>query len=605
MSIGYDCMQYARIVCSYSVGFGVARFSWMGMSEPLNVERVTDTIPRFFYNQFLFGNQQKKSTVHQDFAQLKITFVKHKFNSCTRHVLGRKKMKILKPLIYASIITLSVGCNNNSTNNVDEKSNIIDVDNNIYELGIECKQNGDTIVGISHNDLYAIILRGPKNTSSCFGCDYDYETPQEIILYDLLTKEKQILFKSHKKIKHKEGSKDAVEWELNNFEFPKFVEDKDGAALLLWEIDHGNDGYLFPLNEHNFEKKYFYRYDYSEYELSQMINDNDTTRYVWYDWNYLRHDDINNCPIGYYRLYKINTKGDIIWEDDSLRIFRAGGESPIGGIVFAKAHARILNDMDNFKSELAKLLRGYAEYGDASMGVKYILETTYSDIEKHASDDRLLVRTTNKTCNIALEISQDIRTILNGGTNGYIPELIFVEDTFPMYPSSDKYIGKTIALKGSAKTMKISELFSGFSLKNFHSFNILNVEERYTAENHIYFIDACKTTEKEELKETKYPTFPDGTKAFHNFIAKNIVVPQGYGGGLFYVAFIIDENGKVVSPHFTLAEGPEELETAILDVFAKIPNFEPGEDTTGKKVPFHQLLPIYFNEDRNRIEFRF
>ena len=107
------------------------------------------------------------------------------------------------------------------------------------------------------------------------------------------------------------------------------------------------------------------------------------------------------------------------------------------------------------------------------------------------------------------------------------------------------------------------------------------------------------------MKETKYPTFPGGTKAFHNFIAKNIVVPQGYGGGLFYVAFIIDENGKVVSPHFTLAEGPEELETAILDVFAKIPNFEPGEDTTGKKVPFHQLLPIYFNEDRNRIEFRF
>lgn len=499
------------------------------------------------------------------------------------------------------------------------------------------------------NDTYTDMSMQNQTSIECcnnHGCDYDYETPQEIYLYDLLTKEKQLLFRSHQKVKHKEGKKDVVEWSLYNFIFPKFVEDEDGAALLLWEIDHGNDGYLFPLNEHNIEKKYFYPYDYFEYELNGMINSNDTHKYAWYDWECLQYDnEQKSCSIGYYRFYKINTKGDIIWEDDSVNIFRYSGESPIGGEVIAKAPANILHDMDDFKRKLSSFLRDYPEYGNASMGVKYLLEVTYTTYEYFCSHSELKKET--EVCNIAFEISQDTRTILNEGTNGYIPELILIDDSLKIFSSPycqelSLYKGKTLAFKGRSKTKKIEDLgfvykdailfnSAHFNTKNISSFKVLSVEEEYQHRNEVTYSNCevineeytkvqesnngnhMKEYEEEILEEKKenshnnfktdfkklkkMPEFQGGSKGLSAFIAENIQYPveaQDLGlSGTVIVKFVVNTQGGIEDIEIEKSVHPL-LDKAAIDVIEKLPKFVPGEDENGEKIPAPCHLPIVF-----------
>lgn len=108
--------------------------------------------------------------------------------------------------------------------------------------------------------------------------------------------------------------------------------------------------------------------------------------------------------------------------------------------------------------------------------------------------------------------------------------------------------------------------------------------------------------EEEEVKETvhvrveKMPGFPGGMGSLIKFIGEHLEYPQEAADlgleGTVVVKFVVNKNGKAVNPEIIKGVNPM-LDKAALDVVAKLPAFEPGEQA-GEKVPVYFNLPVQF-----------
>ena len=108
--------------------------------------------------------------------------------------------------------------------------------------------------------------------------------------------------------------------------------------------------------------------------------------------------------------------------------------------------------------------------------------------------------------------------------------------------------------------------------------------------------------EEEEVKETvhvrveKMPGFPGGMGSLIKFIGEHLEYPQEAADlgleGTVVVKFVVNKNGKAVNPEIVKGVNPM-LDKAALDVVAKLPTFEPGEQA-GEKVPVYFNLPVQF-----------
>ena len=80
------------------------------------------------------------------------------------------------------------------------------------------------------------------------------------------------------------------------------------------------------------------------------------------------------------------------------------------------------------------------------------------------------------------------------------------------------------------------------------------------------------------------------------FIGEKLVYPQEAADmgieGLVVVKFVVNKSGKAVKPEILKSVNPM-LDQAALDVVAKLPAFEPGEQA-GEKVPVYYNLPVQF-----------
>ena len=108
--------------------------------------------------------------------------------------------------------------------------------------------------------------------------------------------------------------------------------------------------------------------------------------------------------------------------------------------------------------------------------------------------------------------------------------------------------------------------------------------------------------EEEEVKETvhvrveKMPGFPGGMGSLIKFIGEHLEYPLEAADlgleGTVVVKFVVNKNGKAVNPEIVKGVNPM-LDKAALDVVAKLPTFEPGEQA-GEKVPVYFNLPVQF-----------
>mgnify|MGYP003505831570 CR=1 FL=1 len=98
------------------------------------------------------------------------------------------------------------------------------------------------------------------------------------------------------------------------------------------------------------------------------------------------------------------------------------------------------------------------------------------------------------------------------------------------------------------------------------------------------------------IRVEKMPAFPGGMQALMKFIAEKLVYPQEAAdmgiGGLVVVKFVVNKSGKAVKPEIIKSVNPM-LDQAAIDVIAKLPAFEPGEQA-GEKVPVFYNLPVEF-----------
>jgi protein TonB len=98
------------------------------------------------------------------------------------------------------------------------------------------------------------------------------------------------------------------------------------------------------------------------------------------------------------------------------------------------------------------------------------------------------------------------------------------------------------------------------------------------------------------IRVEKMPVFPGGMQALMRFIGEKLVYPQEAADmgieGLVVVKFVVNKSGKAVKPEILKSVNPL-LDQAALDVVAKLPMFEPGEQA-GEKVPVYYNLPVQF-----------
>lgn len=98
------------------------------------------------------------------------------------------------------------------------------------------------------------------------------------------------------------------------------------------------------------------------------------------------------------------------------------------------------------------------------------------------------------------------------------------------------------------------------------------------------------------VRVEKMPAFPGGMQALMKFIGEKLVYPQEAADmgieGLVVVKFVVNKSGKAVKPEILKSVDPL-LDKAALDVVAKLPMFEPGEQA-GEKVPVYYNLPVQF-----------
>ncbi len=102
--------------------------------------------------------------------------------------------------------------------------------------------------------------------------------------------------------------------------------------------------------------------------------------------------------------------------------------------------------------------------------------------------------------------------------------------------------------------------------------------------------------EKVHIRVEKMPGFLGGMGALIKFIGENLDYPQDAADlgveGTVVVKFVVNKHGKAVNPEILKSVHPL-LDKAALDVVAKLPTFEPGEQA-GEKVPVYFNLPVQF-----------
>ena len=102
--------------------------------------------------------------------------------------------------------------------------------------------------------------------------------------------------------------------------------------------------------------------------------------------------------------------------------------------------------------------------------------------------------------------------------------------------------------------------------------------------------------EKVHIRVEKMPGFPGGMGALIKFIGENLDYPQDAADlgveGTVVVKFVVNKHGKAVNPEILKSVHPL-LDKAALDVVAKLPTFEPGEQA-GEKVPVYFNIPVQF-----------
>lgn len=107
---------------------------------------------------------------------------------------------------------------------------------------------------------------------------------------------------------------------------------------------------------------------------------------------------------------------------------------------------------------------------------------------------------------------------------------------------------------------------------------------------------AQSNSEEVAVTVDKMPEFPGGQVALVKYISKNIKYPQKYKkdkiNGRVFVSFVIDKDGKVISPKIVKSLNSE-CDAEALRVITKMPDWIPGEKN-GQKVAVKFALPVNF-----------
>ncbi len=97
-------------------------------------------------------------------------------------------------------------------------------------------------------------------------------------------------------------------------------------------------------------------------------------------------------------------------------------------------------------------------------------------------------------------------------------------------------------------------------------------------------------------KVDKMPEYPGGQVALVKYLSKNIKYPSKFKknkiNGRVFVSFVIDKDGKVVTPKIVKSLN-EECDAEALRVISKMPDWIPGEKN-GIKVAVQFGLPVNF-----------
>ena len=97
-------------------------------------------------------------------------------------------------------------------------------------------------------------------------------------------------------------------------------------------------------------------------------------------------------------------------------------------------------------------------------------------------------------------------------------------------------------------------------------------------------------------KVDKMPEYPGGQVALVKYLSKNIKYPSKFKknkiNGRVFVSFVIDKDGKVVTPKIVKSLN-EECDAEALRVISKMPDWIPGEKN-GIKVAVQLGLPVNF-----------
>ncbi len=87
------------------------------------------------------------------------------------------------------------------------------------------------------------------------------------------------------------------------------------------------------------------------------------------------------------------------------------------------------------------------------------------------------------------------------------------------------------------------------------------------------------------------PSYPGGDKALFEFFGKNFKWPEGVEfKGQLETQFVVEPTGQISNFSFT-KEGPKKIQEAIIEVFTKMPRWQPGS-IKGNKVRVLYTLPI-------------
>lgn len=114
------------------------------------------------------------------------------------------------------------------------------------------------------------------------------------------------------------------------------------------------------------------------------------------------------------------------------------------------------------------------------------------------------------------------------------------------------------------------------------------------------FEDPKEVKEEVFQRVEKMPQFPGGNEALQRAIASNLEYPieaiELNQQGTVVVQFVVNSEGKATDP-VVLRGVSNFLDKAAMDVIAKLPRFEPGEQA-GKKVSVYYRVPIDFRLQR-------